>query len=155
MRFLQMKLTAAIATALLGLHWSTAEAQAAAVSRFVTLGTNAGPDIGSRRAQPANYLQYGDMILLVDAGDGAAEQLGKAGVRFGDVDAVLISHLHFDHIGGLFGFLGRRYQTRAEGSWQFMVRRERNAWWGEARRTATRESGHEHPSRGARARVRA
>jgi ribonuclease BN (tRNA processing enzyme) len=30
----------------------------------------------------------------------------------GEIDAVLVSHLHFDHTGGLFAFLGRRFQTR-------------------------------------------
>lgn len=82
------------------------------VSKFVTLGTNSGPNPNSQRSQPANYLSYGDTILLVDAGDGVSEQLGKAGVPLGDVDAVLISHLHFDHTGGLFALLGRRFQTR-------------------------------------------
>jgi len=50
-------------------------------------------------------------VILADVGDGAAEQLAKAGVRIDDVQTVLISHLHFDHTGGLFAFLALRYQT--------------------------------------------
>jgi ribonuclease BN (tRNA processing enzyme) len=87
-------------------------AQTSTASKFVTLGTNSGPNASSRRAQPANYVRYGDTTLLVDAGDGVSEQLGKAGVPLGEIDAVLVSHLHFDHTGGLFAFLGRRFQTR-------------------------------------------
>src|SRR5688572_27624662 len=87
-------------------------AQTSTASKFVTLGTNSGPNTSSRRAQPANYVRYGDTTLLVDAGDGVSEQLGKAGVSLGEIDAVLVSHLHFDHTGGLFAFLGRRFQTR-------------------------------------------
>jgi ribonuclease BN (tRNA processing enzyme) len=87
-------------------------AQTSTASKFVTLGTSSGPNTNSRRAQPANYVRYGDTTLLVDAGDGVSEQLGKAGISFEEIDAVLVSHLHFDHTGGLFAFLGRRYQTR-------------------------------------------
>jgi ribonuclease BN (tRNA processing enzyme) len=63
------------------------------------------------RAQPSNYLHYDDTNLLIDVGDGTARQLGKAGVSLGAIDVIFISHLHFDHTGGLFAFLGQRYQT--------------------------------------------
>lgn len=78
---------------------------------FITLGTNSGPIPNPARAQPANYLRYGNEQLLIDVGDGVSEQLGKAGIPLGAITSVFISHLHFDHTGGLFGFLGQRYQT--------------------------------------------
>lgn len=82
------------------------------VSKWVTLGTNAGPIPNVRRMQPANLLQSDGTNILVDAGDGAGHQLAKAGVGLSEIDAVVISHLHFDHIGGLFALLGQRYQLR-------------------------------------------
>lgn len=88
-----------------------ADAQAPA-SRWITLGTMAGPIANRDRAQPANLLQGGGRSILVDAGDGAAEQLAKAGVALGAIDTIFISHHHFDHTGGLFALLGMRYQTR-------------------------------------------
>lgn len=39
--------------------------------------------------------------LLVDCGITAPAALHKLGVSFGDLDAVLISHTHSDHVGGL------------------------------------------------------
>ncbi|WP_293406393.1 MBL fold metallo-hydrolase [Phenylobacterium sp.] len=79
-------------------------------SKFIVLGTNAGPVPNPARAEPANVLRYGPDALLIDAGDGAAWQLAKAGVGLGEIRTVFISHLHFDHTGGLFAFLSQRYQ---------------------------------------------
>ena len=81
-----------------------------AQSSFVTLGTNAGPVPNANRAEPANLLRYGGDAILIDAGDGASWQLAKAGTALADVRTVFISHLHFDHTGGLFAFLSQRYQ---------------------------------------------
>ncbi len=64
------------------------------------LGTGAGNFRGSRRT-PSSTL-FGP--LLLDCGAGATGRLYDVD-RFGEVDGVLISHLHSDHIAGLFDFL--------------------------------------------------
>ncbi len=64
------------------------------------LGTGAGNFRGSRRG-PCSTLF--DSILL-DCGAGATGRLYDLG-RFGEVDGVLLSHLHSDHVAGLFDFL--------------------------------------------------
>jgi ribonuclease BN (tRNA processing enzyme) len=89
--------------------------QCAPASSFVTLGTMGGPIPSPTRAQPANLLQSGDQSILIDAGDGAAEQLAKAGIPLRDIRIVFISHLHFDHTGGLFALIGMRYQVVSPG----------------------------------------
>ncbi|WP_395336367.1 MBL fold metallo-hydrolase [Novosphingobium sp. BL-8H] len=81
--------------------------------RWTTLGTNAGPIPNAQRSEPANLLRIGKHLVLVDVGDGAVEQLGKAKIPFEQVDTLFISHNHFDHVGGLFALLGRRYQVVA------------------------------------------
>lgn len=78
---------------------------------FTTLGTNSGPIPNPQRSEASSLVRYGDQAILVDAGDGAADQLARAGVAIGDLKAVFISHLHFDHTGGLFGLLSLRYQA--------------------------------------------
>lgn len=79
---------------------------------FTTLGTNSGPIPRADRSEPANLVGYREQFVLVDVGDGAPGQLAKAGVQLGRVQTVLISHLHFDHTGGLFAFLSLRFQSR-------------------------------------------
>jgi len=82
---------------------------------FITLGTHGGPLPDAKRSEPANALVIDRAIYLVDAGDGAADQLAKAGLSLQALRAVFISHLHFDHTGGLFAVLGLRHQTNAPG----------------------------------------
>ena len=81
---------------------------------FITLGTNGGPVAEIGHSQPANALQVGKDIYLVDAGDGAAGQLVKAGFKLQQVRAVFLSHLHFDHTGGVLAVLGSRMQTNTQ-----------------------------------------
>jgi len=87
------------------------EAAALDQGRWITLGTSAGPVPSPIRSQPANLLAIEGGNYLVDAGDGVAGQLAKAGLRTGDIDGVFISHLHFDHMAGIMGLLGLRWQT--------------------------------------------
>ncbi|MFK7958145.1 MAG: MBL fold metallo-hydrolase [Lysobacterales bacterium] len=77
---------------------------------FITLGTAGGPLTESSRSQPANALVVGSDLYLVDVGDGAAGQLAKAGYQVTKLKGLLISHLHFDHTGGLTAVLGLRMQ---------------------------------------------
>jgi ribonuclease BN (tRNA processing enzyme) len=78
---------------------------------WVTLGTNGGPVADASRSEPANLLIDGKDRYLVDCGDGAVERLAALRIPAQAVTAVFISHLHFDHTGGLFALLGLRQQT--------------------------------------------
>ena len=88
---------------------------AATTAHWTTLGTNSGPIPNPERMEPANLLRFGDDVILVDAGDGAAEQLAKAGVPIAALHQVILSHLHFDHTAGLFAIIAERYQMLAPG----------------------------------------
>lgn len=82
---------------------------------FLTLGTAGGPDSNGLRGQPANVLLSGNAAWLIDAGDGAATSLAKTGIRITGLKGVLLSHLHFDHTGGMLAVLGLRMQLNASG----------------------------------------
>ncbi|WP_428409762.1 MBL fold metallo-hydrolase [Hyphococcus sp.] len=82
---------------------------------FVTLGTQGGPLPSALRSQPANALVLEDGVYLVDTGDGAAGRLAAAGIPLQRLKGVFISHLHFDHTGGLAAILGLRFQLNAPG----------------------------------------
>lgn len=81
---------------------------------WVTLGTMGGPMPSADRGQPANLLVQPGQAYLVDAGDGAMSRFVAADGNFRWLRGVFISHLHFDHIGGLFAVLGLRAQTHTE-----------------------------------------
>ena len=112
-----MKRLAAIALALLTVSTLTA-AEAPGTppaNTFITLGTHGGPVSDARRSQPANALVVGQAVYLVDAGDGAVQQMARAGLSLAAVRAVFISHIHIDHTGGLFAVLGLRHQMGSAG----------------------------------------
>lgn len=119
MRTVCLLLASAIALASMPLHAehhgevAEASAEVADAGRWVTLGTVAGPVASPTRSQPANLLVVGGQNILVDVGDGTAGQLAKFGLRTAQVDAVFISHLHWDHTGGLGALLGLRAQTNS------------------------------------------
>lgn len=89
---------------------------AAQGTEFIVLGTASGPNSEANRAQPANALRAGGGLYLVDAGDGAVAQMAKAGLRIGAVRGVFLSHLHFDHSGGMFAVIGLRAQLGTPGT---------------------------------------
>ncbi|GAA0471535.1 MBL fold metallo-hydrolase [Parasphingorhabdus litoris] len=61
-----------------------------------------GPIADDHRAGASNVLWIdGKARLLIDAGGGAFVRYGEAGVDFNDHDAILLTHLHGDHVSGL------------------------------------------------------
>ena len=64
------------------------------------LGTSAA-SVSPHVSTSACLVRAGDTVLMVDAGIGALRQLYRAGVDPGEIDAVLVSHWHWDHTGGL------------------------------------------------------
>lgn len=96
-------------------HTGEAATVTPGATSFITLGTMGGPVPDGQRSQPANAIVRGDRVYLVDAGDGATEQLARAGMNLPAVRAVFISHLHIDHVGGLAAVIGLRLQTETGG----------------------------------------
>jgi len=68
--------------------------------RLTLLGTG-GPKPDPDRQGPAALVEDGDATVLVDCGRGVSTQLAKVGVSLADLSAVLVTHLHFDHVGDL------------------------------------------------------
>ena len=81
--------------------------------QWITLGTRGGPVTSPTRSQPANLLLFNGKKYLVDVGDGTAGQLSKADLQTAMLDGIFVSHLHFDHTGGIAAILGLRFQTNA------------------------------------------
>jgi len=72
--------------------------------RVVFLGTGAAAPTRTRNVSSLAIVLDGD-VLLFDAGEGTQHQLMRSTVRPGSIEAVLITHLHGDHLFGLPGLL--------------------------------------------------
>jgi ribonuclease BN (tRNA processing enzyme) len=70
-------------------------------TRLITLGTVAGPPPRPHRAQSSNLLIVNGTLYVIDAGDGAARRIAKAGFNVRDVGTIFITHHHDDHTAGL------------------------------------------------------
>ena len=75
-------------------------------TKFITLGTAGGPTPKPHRMPPAHAVAYDGGTILVDCGEGAFQQLRRAGFDPKQVHELFITHHHFDHIGSLFACLG-------------------------------------------------
>ena len=65
------------------------------------LGTGC-PSVDTVRYGPAQIIRHDGQAVLVDCGSGVSQRLLAAGTPGRDVDAVLLTHLHSDHIVDLF-----------------------------------------------------
>lgn len=94
-------LLAALACAACATHAGAQEPAPPAPLAIITLGTAGGPPPHVGRSQPATALQIAGRTYLIDAGEGAGYQLQQAGVRPLSLQAVFLTHLHWDHTLGL------------------------------------------------------
>lgn len=68
--------------------------------KVILLGTG-GPQIDPDRMGPATLVNTQGKNYLFDAGRGASIQLARAGIESGELDAIFITHHHFDHLSSL------------------------------------------------------
>jgi len=70
----------------------------------VFLGTQAGPPVESDRSGISTALRVDDSIYVVDCGRSATTQFMKAGLKFGSLKSIFITHLHADHLADYYNF---------------------------------------------------
>lgn len=77
----------------------------------VTLLGTGSPIPDPHRAGPATLVRAGAAALLVDCGRGVLLRLAAAGLGVGQLDALLLTHLHSDHITDLGDLITTRWVT--------------------------------------------
>lgn len=88
----------------------------------VTLtGTQGGPPVFMGQAGSGTLVRYGttengcsDVLLQFDAGRGTTQQLSKAGVPVGRLNAVFFTHIHSDHSEGFIDMAQLRWHFNSE-----------------------------------------
>jgi ribonuclease Z len=82
---------------------------------IVLLGTgNPIPD--PRRAGPATLVRAGDVSLLVDCGRGVLQRAAAVGTQANQLAALLLTHLHSDHITDAGDVISTRWLTTTDPS---------------------------------------
>jgi ribonuclease BN (tRNA processing enzyme) len=74
-------------------------------SRLILLGTKGGPTPSPVRAPASNLLLVDGVPFVIDAPDGVAERLVRAGVALDRLGEIFITHNHSDHNAGLGALL--------------------------------------------------
>jgi ribonuclease Z len=69
--------------------------------QLTLLGTGC-PAVHAERYGPAQIVRHPGTTLLVDCGSGVTQRMAQAGISGRDIDAVLLTHMHSDHIVDLF-----------------------------------------------------
>src|ERR1700732_4803337 len=88
-----------------------AQASVAKPSLEVVVLGSGGPRAFGRAGSSYIVLIDGKPRILLDAGPGAFVRIGELQIDLGQVDIVLLTHLHIDHSGDLAAFFNARALT--------------------------------------------
>jgi ribonuclease Z len=74
----------------------------------------------SERYPTAHVLNAHERLFLIDCGEGTQMQMRRYKIRFGKISHIFISHLHGDHMFGLYGLLSTfNLMGRKEPVWLY------------------------------------
>ena len=77
----------------------------------ITLLGTGSPRVDPKRAGPSTLVAAGGQTFLVDCGRGALMRAAAAGVGAANLTALLLTHLHSDHITDLSDVITTRWVT--------------------------------------------
>ena len=69
--------------------------------QLILLGTGC-PKVDHKRFGPSNLVFTKNTTILVDCGSGVSQRLQEAKVSTANIDALVLTHLHSDHVVDLY-----------------------------------------------------
>jgi ribonuclease Z len=54
------------------------------------------------RSHSSFLYRFGEVTILIDCGEPLSGRFKATGINYDSIDRIIISHLHFDHVGGFF-----------------------------------------------------
>lgn len=117
----------------------------------VTLLGTGSPIPDPNRAGPSTLVRAGGQVFLVDCGRGALQRAAAVGVGAAGLSALLLTHLHSDHVGDLGDVLITRWISTFTpdpvAAAHHRAARHGRAGGGDAERAAARRRLPDRPSR--------
>lgn len=90
--------------------------------RFTCLGTGC-PVATMSRLGPAHLVQVAGRTILIDCGSGVSQQLVAAGTRGADVDLLIVTHYHSDHLIDFWQLVVSSWHQGRQRPWRVMAPR--------------------------------
>ncbi|MDR6869645.1 ribonuclease Z [Bosea sp. BE125] len=87
---------------------------------FTFLGTGA-PPVSLRRAGPSHLIEAAGRKVLVDCGSGVSQRLLAAGHRGADIDLLIVTHEHSDHLVDFYQLVVSSWHQGRSKPWRVMA----------------------------------
>ena len=85
--------------------------------QLILLGTGC-PKVDHKRFGPANLIITKKSKILVDCGSGVTQRLFQAGVSSANIDALVLTHLHSDHVIDFYQLIISSWHSYRVRPWQ-------------------------------------
>lgn len=87
---------------------------------FTFLGSGA-PPVSLRRAGPAHLVEAGGSNLLIDCGSGVSQRLVAAGHAGAQIDALIVTHEHSDHLVDFYQLIVSSWHQGRNRPWRVLA----------------------------------
>ncbi len=87
--------------------------------KLTLLGTGC-PSVDSRRFGPACLVSNRDTKILIDCGSGVTQRLVQSGFKGAEIDCLLITHLHSDHVIDFYQLIISSWHQYRKKKWKII-----------------------------------
>jgi ribonuclease Z len=87
---------------------------------FTFLGTGA-PPVSLRRAGPSHLVEAAGQRVLIDCGSGVGQRLVAAGSRGADIDLLIVTHEHSDHLVDFYQLVVSSWHQGRNRPWRVLA----------------------------------